>query len=102
MKIKMRERVGAFAENKDIGKSLRENQILPALNKGQEVILDFDGVESATQSFIHSLISDVLRQHGDEALDKLKFKSCSPTVKKMVGMVVDYMQDAMQGGEEEE
>lgn len=98
----MFDKVGSFAENKDVGRNLREKRILPALADGEEVILDFNGVESATQSFVHSLISDVLRQHGDSVLEKLKFKSCSPTVKKMVGMVVDYMQDAMEGGDEDE
>lgn len=102
MTIKMFEKTGRFAENKDAGREIRVTKILPALQQGEEVILDFDRVESATQSFIHSLISDALRQHGPQALDRIKFKSCSPTVKEMIGIVVEYMQDAMEEGESKE
>ncbi len=94
-KINIFEKVGAFAENKDIGRDIRIKEILPALKKGEEVVLDFKNVETATQSFVHSLISDVLRTHKDNALDRMAFKSCNDTVKKMIGIVVDYMQDAM-------
>ena len=94
-KINIFEKVGAFAENKDVGRDIRIREILPALKKGEEVALDFKKVETATQSFVHSLISDVLRTYKDEALDRVVFKSCNDTVKKMIGIVVDYMQDAM-------
>ena len=93
--INLFKQVGAFAENKDAGRAIRTRGILPALKKGEEVILDFKNVETATQSFVHSLISDVLRTYKDEALDRVVFKSCNETVKKMIGIVVDYMQDAM-------
>ena len=88
-------KVGTFAENKDVGRDIRIREILPALKKGEEVELDFKNVETATQSFVHSLISDVLRVYRDEALDLVTFRSCNDTVKKMISIVVDYMQDAM-------
>lgn len=88
-------RVGAFAENKDIARNIRVNEIIPALNSGEEVVLDFENIEAATQSFVHALISDVMRKFGSEALDRMSFKSCSPTVKKIIGIVVDYMQEGL-------
>ena len=94
-RIRIFEKAGAFAENKDVGSAIRTQDILPALEQGEEVVLDFEHVETATQSFVHSLISDVLRRYRDEALDRVAFKSCNETVKKMIGIVVDYMQDAM-------
>ena len=94
-KIRIFDRVGTFAENKDVGRDIRIQEILPALKKGEEVILDFKKVETVTQSFVHSLISDVLRTYKDAALDRITFKSCNDTVKKMISIVVDYMQDAM-------
>ncbi|HAT72607.1 MAG TPA: hypothetical protein DCS63_07310 [Elusimicrobia bacterium] len=88
-------RVGSFAENKDTARDIRVKEIAPALNGGEEVILDFDKVEAATQSFIHALISDVIRKFGSDALDRMSFKSCSPVVKKIIGIVVDYMQEGL-------
>lgn len=92
-------RVGEFAENKDTARDIRVKEIIPALNNGEEVVLDFTKVEAATQSFIHALISDVIRKFGSDVLDRVSFKSCGPTVKKIISIVVDYMQDG-QGSEQ--
>lgn len=89
------DRAGAFAENKDVARDVRIQEIIPALEKNEEVIVDFERVDAATQSFIHALISDLLRKYGSEALDHVAFKSCNNTVKKMIGIVVDYMQEGM-------
>lgn len=93
IKILLSEKVGSFAENKDIARDIRVNKIIPALEDGEEVTLDFANVDSATQSFIHALISDLIRNRGNEVLDKLIFKNCSETVKKIINMVVEYMQE---------
>lgn len=92
-RIDIRAHAGSFAENKDVARDLRLKEIIPALESEEEVILDFEGVEAATQSFIHALISDLLRKHGSEVLDRIEFKSCNDTVKKIITIVVDYMQE---------
>ena len=71
MEINIYQKVGSFAENKDIAKKIRIKEILPILDANSDIILDFKDVESATQSFIHALISDVIRKHGIEVLDKI-------------------------------
>lgn len=96
--INIFERIGKrdFAENKDIGQEIRINEIFPQLEIGEEVILDFKKVKKASQSFIHSLISDAIREHGvKKALKLIVFKHCSDEVKDMIGLVVNYMQDAL-------
>lgn len=84
---------GSFAENKDKAREIRLKEIIPALKKNEDVVLDFLGVEGATQSFIHALISDLIRTYGAEVLDKISFKDCNETIKKIIGIVVDYMQE---------
>ena len=91
--ISIFDRAGAFAENKDTAREIRVGEILPALNGGEEVVLDFEKVEAATQSFVHALISDVIRKLGSGSLDRLSFKSCSPVVKTIIAILVDYMQE---------
>lgn len=83
---------GDFAENKDIARDVRLNTIEPALKKGQSLVIDFQGVEAATQSFIHALISQVIRDHGVDVLTKIAFKDCNETVQQIIEIVVDYMQ----------
>jgi len=90
--IKMFSLVGNFAGNKDVARDIRMKDVMPALDGGEDVFLDFAGVESATQSFMHALISDVIRKKGIDILDRVYFKNCSETVKGIVNIVVDYMQ----------
>lgn len=91
--IKIYNKTGAFAGNKDIARDIRINEIISYLENEAPIILDFQNVESATQSFIHALISDVIRQKGVNVLDQLMFKNCNTTIQKIIGIVVEYMQE---------
>jgi hypothetical protein len=92
-RIEIRARAGAFAEDKDAARDLRLREIVPALERKEHVVIDFAGVDAVTQSFIHALISDLLRKYGNPVLDRIEFKSCNDTVKKIITIVVDYMQE---------
>lgn len=95
LEIEIIKHTGNFAENKDIARDIRIKKIIPALSIGEEVTLNFNEVESATQSFIHALISDLFRKYGNEILDKIYFKHCNETVQKIINIVVDYMQESL-------
>lgn len=92
--VKLFKQVGPFAENKDIAADIRLNKLIPALDGGKNIVLDFEKIEGATQSFVHALISDLMRKYGNEVLDKIQFKSCNDTVKSIIAIVVDYMQES--------
>lgn len=94
MKIRIKEYAGEFGENKDIARDLRVEKIMPALAKSETVEVDFAGVTGATQSFVHALISDAIRTHGDDVYDKLLFVNCSPVVQEIINIVADYMQES--------
>ncbi len=86
---------GTFAENKDTAKIIRLDQIIPALSKGDSVILDFEKIDGVTQSFMHVLISDLIRLYGPGVIDKISFKACNETVQKIVTIVINYMQESL-------
>ncbi len=89
------DRAGMFAENKDIARDIRKQEIIPVLEKNEGISLDFHGVNIATQSFIHALISEILRDYGPDILDQITFKSCNNTITEIINIVVDYMQEGM-------
>jgi hypothetical protein len=93
--INMYSEVGDFGEDKDAAARLRERKIKPALSRGEQVELDFEGVMLVTQSFIHALISDVLRTRGEDALDHIDFKNCQEVVRGIISTVVQYSLDTM-------
>lgn len=82
--------VGDFAEDKDAAAKIRQEQIKPALARGETVTLNFTGITLATQSFVHALISDALRTSGEAALEKLKYHGCSANVRGIIETVVQY------------
>lgn len=90
----VKDAAGAFAENKDVARTLRQELLLPALQRKEEVTIDFTDVEGATQSFVHALISEPFRTHED-FLDKVSFKGCAPAVKAIIQIVVDYLQESL-------
>lgn len=100
MKIDMFDIVGDFGEDKDTAAYLRENTIKPTVAKGRTVTLNFAGVTLVTQSFIHALISDILRMNGEKALKYLEFTSCVEVVKGIISTVVQYSLDTMSDEEE--
>jgi len=89
------DRAGAFAENKDVARDIREQEIIPALDRNEEIIIDFQRVNGATQSFVHALISEMFRKYGTDVLDRVTFKSCNDTVRQIINIVADYMQEGM-------
>lgn len=95
MEIKLFKKTGNFAENKDVARTIRIKKIIPAIeNTEKDVIINFEGIDSATQSFMHALISDLFRNYGVEIFDRVKFKSCNETVQKIIGIVFEYMQES--------
>jgi hypothetical protein len=82
--------VAGFAEDKDEARRVRMEEIIPALERGEGISLDFKGVKYATQSFVHALIGEALKRYGDEILDRIEFKNCSSQLKNVIELVVDY------------
>jgi hypothetical protein len=79
-----------FAEDKQMARRHRVEEILPTLARGEAVVLDFSQVTYATQSFVHALIGEALQKHGEEVLTLLEFKNCTPPLRSLVELVVDY------------
>lgn len=90
--IKIQKEAGAFCENKDVAKKLRENVLLPTLKQNGSITFDFDGVTGATQSFIHALISEALRRYPEKAFEKILYKNTNPEIRQIISIVYTYMQ----------
>ncbi len=84
---------GDFAGDKDVARSIRETTLEPALRAGEALALDFDRITLATQSFIHALISDLVRSRDFDALDLITFENCNESVRELIEIVVEYSQE---------
>lgn len=91
-----------FQEDKELARDIRQREILPALARGDSVVLDFTDVEYATQSFVHALIGEVLKRYGIEILDRIEFRRCSKQLQNIISLVVNYSLGGFVEGIDEE
>ena len=91
--LNMHEYINDYGENKDIAKQLRQTVILPALAHNEEVVIDFDGVSGATQSFIHALLANPIRHYPERAFELIIFKNCNDMVRVIIETVEEYIQE---------
>jgi hypothetical protein len=80
--------VGTFSEDVEQAALVRSRRILPALQSGEMIVLDFNGVRFATQSFVHALLNDAFRVSG--SLCRLSFINCSASTEEAVRAVAAY------------
>lgn len=93
--IKIFDLAGSFAENKDIAQQIRVEQLTPALDKGEDgIIIDFKNVTGATQSFVHALISELIRKYDSDVFIRIFFKNCNASVEQIINIVADYMEES--------
>src|SRR3712207_4538378 len=97
IRLRIADAAGDFAGDKDIAKRLREEEIKPALSAGKQVVLDFERVEFATQSFIHALVSQMIRSEEFDALALLTFENCTPSLRALIEIVAEYSQEDVAG-----
>ncbi len=82
---------GPFAGDKDSAAYIRETYLRRGLARDESLVLDFDNVESATQSFVHALIAALVRDD-PSCLDSIEFKNCNAQVRGIIEIVVEYAQ----------
>ena len=85
-----------LAQNKVRAEEIRRTEILPGLRRGENVSLDVSGVSLTTQSYMHALLAEVLRELGAEGTPgRLYVVAASGQVKQVVRIVVGYILDEM-------
>ena len=83
---------GSFGGDKDAAAKVRDGLLKPALKQATaDVIVDFVDVEFVTQSFVHALLSAIVRKQ-PSALERLRFDNCSESVREIIEIVVQYSQ----------
>lgn len=85
--------VGILADDKNIARRVRDEEILPKLELECDVVIDFKGVENATQGFLHALIVGNFEQFGDVAYRHLCYRNATDGIKEMIAIIYQYCQE---------
>jgi hypothetical protein len=85
--LKLSER-GHLLVTRDQGEPLRQ-ELLELLSKHQSVVVDLDGVEAYTPSFIDEVLGKCLAAIGpDQFRRRIKLVSSTPEVRKLTNLVL--------------
>lgn len=82
--LKLTESFGTFLAEGALAAAYRLEHIEPFYHTYSEIVLDFSGVRNVNSSFANALIAPLIEQHGEKALEKLRFRGCNPVVRVMI------------------
>lgn len=82
-------KVAQFEEDVEAAANCRESIILPSINGGKLVVLDFNTVRFATQSFVHALMYKVIRD-GQQIGATLSIANCTNATREAIMAVAAY------------
>ena len=69
--------------------NLRERKIIPAIQKGETVILDFSHAITATHSFLTALLADPIKTLGLKSYKQIKIIGANETIRTIIDFVFD-------------
>lgn len=82
-------KVAEFEEDVEAASKYRDTVVLPSINCGRMVVLDFAKVRFATQSFVHALMYKVIRD-GQQIGSTLSIANCTNSTREAVMAVAAY------------
>ncbi len=87
--LHMRNYFGPYAEDKLAATRYRDRHLLPAVETGKTILLDFDGVVSAPHSFLSALLATAIQRMGLLAYKRLKVVNASPEIRETIDYILD-------------
>lgn len=81
-------RVAEFLEDVDAAARIRDGKIIPTVRRGGKLAIDFSDVRFVTQSFIHAMLHEALREPG--ALVRISLVNCSRSTREAIQAVAAY------------
>ena len=69
--------------------NLRERKIIPAIQKGETIVLDFSHAITATHSFLTALLADPIKILGLKSYKQIKIIGANETIRTVIDFVFD-------------
>lgn len=83
--IQMRMRFDStFLADGDVAVRFCAQEVEPALQRGESVVFDFEGVDNMTDSFSNACFANLFKRHRDLVGNRIRFKACTPLIKDFV------------------
>jgi hypothetical protein len=82
-------RFGPYAENKEQAVNFRDRRLIPALEEGKSILLDFANVVAAPHSFLSALLATPIERLGMSAYKRLKITNAVPEIRETIDFILD-------------
>jgi hypothetical protein len=80
---------GKYADDKGAAIKYRDRHLIPAVDQGKTLLLDFQDVESSTHSFLNALLASPIRRLGMMAFKRVKVVNATPNIRETIDYVLD-------------
>ena len=80
---------GKYAEDKDAAIKFRDQRLLPAIEEGKKIVLDFAEVENAPHSFLNALLATPIARLGPRAYQWIRVRNAIGTIHEIIDGVLD-------------
>jgi hypothetical protein len=87
---------GKYAEDKDAAISFRDRYLLPAIEAGKCIDLDFRDVETAPHSFLNALLATPIRRLGMKAYQRIRIYNAPGPIHEIIDKVLEDNLPTMQ------
>jgi hypothetical protein len=80
---------GRYAEDKLLAIKLRDEKLLPVVEEGKTITIDFEEVISAPHSLLNALLATPIQRLGLAAFKKIKIVNASPEIRETIDFIMD-------------
>jgi hypothetical protein len=80
---------GPYPEDKSAAIKYRDRTLLPAIDEGKKVLLDFDGVISSPHSFLNALLATPIKRLGMNAYRKIKVVNAHAEIRETIDFILE-------------
>jgi len=80
---------GRFAEDKESALKYRDRHLIPAVENGKSLVIDFEHVKSAPHSFLSGLLATPINMLGLQAYKKIKIVNAAPEIRETIDYILD-------------
>jgi hypothetical protein len=80
---------GKNADEKQAAIRHRDHYLLPAVEAGKLIVIDFEHVTASTHSFLNALLASPIRRMGLAAYKRIKIVNADPSIRETLDYVLD-------------
>ncbi|MGB3420800.1 MAG: DUF4325 domain-containing protein [Dolichospermum sp.] len=87
--VSVRNYCGRYAEEKSTAIMIRDTKLIPAIDEGKSLLIDFDEIALAPHSFLSALLAVPIRQYGMQAYKNIKIINADSVIRETIDYILD-------------